>query len=78
VARDQSDQRDKIIAELRQQSARRLAEINGLKAAKDRLENDLRTGDLAKQDLAQQRSEPAIRKGKCLHRVPADRLRKGI
>ena len=53
MARDQSDQRDKIIAELRQQSARRLAEINGLKAAKDRLENDLRAGDTTKQELAQ-------------------------
>ena len=59
VARDQSEQRDKIIAELRQQSARQLAEINGLKAAKDRLENDLRAGDTTNQDLAQQRSELA-------------------
>ena len=59
VARDQSDQRDKIIAELRQPSARRLAEINGLKAAKDRLENDLRAGDTTKQELAQQRTELA-------------------
>ena len=59
MARDQSDQRDKIIAELRQQSARRLAEINGLKAAKDRLENDLRAGDTTKQELAQQRTELA-------------------
>ena len=59
VARDQIDQRDKIIAELRQQSAQQLAEINGLKAAKDRLENDLRAGDATKQDLAQQRSELA-------------------
>jgi DNA repair exonuclease SbcCD ATPase subunit len=59
VARRQSDQRDKIIAELRQQSARQLAEINGLKAEKDRLENDLRAGDTTRQDLVQQRSELA-------------------
>ena len=59
MARDQIDQRDKIIAELRQQSAQQLAEINGLKAAKDRLENDLRAGDTTRQDLAQQRSELA-------------------
>ena len=45
--------------QLRQQSAQQLAEINGLKAAKDRLENDLRAGDTTKQDLAQQRSELA-------------------
>jgi len=57
IARDQIEQRDKVIAQLHQQSAQQLAEINGLKAEKDRLENDLRTGDLAKQDLAQQRSE---------------------
>jgi len=57
VARDQIDQRDKVIAELRQQSAQQLAEIKGLKAAKDRIENDLRAGDATKQDLAQQRSE---------------------
>jgi anti-sigma-K factor RskA len=59
MARDETDQREKIIAELRQQSARQLAEINGLKAAKDRLENDLRAGDTARQDLVQQHSELA-------------------
>jgi len=59
MARDEIDQRDKIVAELREQSARQLAEINGLKAAKDRLENDLRAGDTARQDLVQQRRELA-------------------
>ena len=57
VAHDQINQRDEIISELRQQSAQQLTEINALKAAKDRLEKDLRAGDTAKQDLAQQRSE---------------------
>ena len=59
MARDQIDQRDKTIAQLRQKSAEQLAEINGLKAAKDRLENDLRAGYTTKQDLAQQRTELA-------------------
>jgi hypothetical protein len=57
MARDEIDQRDKIITQLRQQSAQQLAEINGLKAAKDRLESDLRAGDVTNQDLAQQRGE---------------------
>ncbi len=43
--------------ELRQQLAQQLTEINALKAAKDRLEKDLRAGDTTKQDLTQQRSE---------------------
>ena len=57
MARDEIDQRDTIIAELRQQSAKQLAQINGLKAVKHRLENDLRSGDMARQDLALQRGE---------------------
>jgi hypothetical protein len=59
IARDEIDQRDKIIAQLRQQSAQQLAEISGLKAAKDRLENDLRADGTTRQDLVQQRSELA-------------------
>jgi hypothetical protein len=59
TAREEIDRREKIIAQLRQQSAQQLAEINGLKAVKDRLENDLRAGDATKQDLVQQRSELA-------------------
>jgi len=59
VAREQINQRDQIIAELRQQSAQQLVEINSLKAAKDRLEKEQRVGDTAKQDLALQRSELA-------------------
>jgi len=59
MARDEIDKRDKIIAQLRQQSAQQLAEINGLKVARDRLENDLRAGDTTRQDLTQQRSELA-------------------
>jgi len=59
VAREQINQRDQIIAELRQQSTQQLVEINSLKAAKDRLEKEQRVGDTAKQDLALQRSELA-------------------
>jgi hypothetical protein len=59
LARTQIEQRDKTIAELRQQLTRQIAEISELKTAKDRLENDLRAGDTTKQDLAQQRSELA-------------------
>jgi hypothetical protein len=59
VARDEIDPRDKIIAQLRQQSAQQLAEINGLKAAKNRLENGLRADTTTRQDLVQQRSELA-------------------
>jgi len=59
MTRDQIDQRDKIIAQLRQQSAQQLAEINGLKVTKDRLENDLRAADTTSQDLVEQRSELA-------------------
>jgi len=59
MARDQIDQRNKIIAQLRQQSAQQLAEINGLKVTKDRLESDVRADGTTRQDLVQQRSELA-------------------
>jgi Anti-sigma-K factor rskA len=59
VARDKIDPLDEIIAQLRQQSAQQFAEINGLKAAKDRFENSLRADTTTRQDLVQQRSELA-------------------
>ncbi len=59
VAHDQINQREKVIADLRQQSAQQLSEINALKAEKDRLEKDHRAGDATEQDLAQQRGELA-------------------
>jgi hypothetical protein len=59
VARTQVVQRDKTVADLRQQLAQQMAEINGLKTAQGRLENDLRVGDATRQDLAQQRTELA-------------------
>jgi hypothetical protein len=57
IARAQIEQRDETIANLRQQLARQVAESNGLKAARDRLENSLRAGDTTRQDLVQQRTE---------------------
>jgi len=57
IARAQIEQRDETIANLRQQLAQLVAEINGLKAVKDRLENTLRAGDTTRQDLVQQRAE---------------------
>ena len=50
-------QRDKVIADLRHQLARQSSEINEMKAAQSRFENDLRVGDASRQDLSQQKSE---------------------
>jgi DNA repair exonuclease SbcCD ATPase subunit len=59
ITRTQIEQRDKTIGDLRQQLAQRMAEINTLKAAQDRLENDLRASDAGKHDLGEQRAELA-------------------
>ena len=56
LARAQIEQRDKTIAELRQQLTEQSIQINGLQAAKDRLQSDL---DTTRQDLVEQRSELA-------------------
>jgi hypothetical protein len=53
LARAQIEQRDKTITELRRQMAQYLGEIEQLRAAQDRLENDLRASDTARQDLTQ-------------------------
>ena len=58
MARDQIDQHDKIIAELRRQSAVR-PQDQCPEEVKSRLQKDQRTGDTTRQDLAQQRSELA-------------------
>ncbi len=50
-------QRDKKIADLRRQLARQSSEINDMKAAQSRFENDLRAGDASRQDLSQQKNE---------------------
>jgi len=57
IARAQIEQRDKTIANLRRQLAEQVVEINGLKAAQDRLETDLHASDASRQDLVQQRTE---------------------
>jgi len=59
VAHTEIAQRDKMIADLRHQLDRQSAEINQMKTAQDRLENDLRAGDASRQDLIQQRTELA-------------------
>ncbi len=57
VASAQIDQRDKTIADLRKQLAQQVVEINELKTAKSGLENAVRTGDAARQEAAEQRTE---------------------
>jgi hypothetical protein len=57
ITRAQIEQRDKTIADLRQQLARQVAEVNELKTAKSGLENNVGAGDANRQDLAQQRTE---------------------
>ena len=59
IARAQIEQRDKTITDLRQQMTQYLAEIKELRAAKDRLENDLHAGDTARQDLTQKSTDLA-------------------
>jgi len=50
-------QRDRMIADLRNQLARQSAEINEMKAAQNQLESNLRAGDARRQDLAEQKTE---------------------
>jgi len=59
VARAEIAHRDRMIADLRHQLDRQAAEITEMKAAQDRLQNDLRAGDASRQDLVQQRTELA-------------------
>jgi hypothetical protein len=59
IARAQIGQRDKMIADLRRQLAQQSDEMEQMKAAQAKLENDLRTGDASRQDLAQQRTDLA-------------------
>jgi DNA repair exonuclease SbcCD ATPase subunit len=59
IARAQIGQRDKMIADLRRQLAQQSDEMDLMKAAQARLENDLRAGDASRQDLTQQRTDVA-------------------
>ena len=57
IARRQIAERDKALTQLRRQLARQAAEIDSMKEAQGRLENDLRAGQAGKEDLAQQRAD---------------------
>jgi hypothetical protein len=57
VALTEIEQRDKTIASMRQQLTQQVAQIDDLKTAKDRLENDLRARDATSQEVAQQRTD---------------------
>ena len=59
IASAQIKQRDKTIAVLRHQLAEQSTEINQMKAAQERLENDVRAGDVSRQDLTHQRTDLA-------------------
>ena len=57
IARAQVEQRGgQTIADLQRQLAQQSVEINQMKAAQTRVENDLRAGDATRQDLIQQRT----------------------
>jgi hypothetical protein len=56
VARVEIAQRDKLIMDLRRQLSRQSTEIDQLKAAETQLENNLRAGDVSKQDLSDQKA----------------------
>jgi hypothetical protein len=56
IARAQVEPGDQTIADLRRQLAQQSVEINQMKAAQTRVENDLRAGEATRQDLIQQRT----------------------
>jgi hypothetical protein len=56
IARAPVEQGDPTIADLRRQLAQQSVEINQMKAAQTRVENDLRAGEATRQDLIQQRT----------------------
>jgi hypothetical protein len=59
IALAKVEERDKMIADLRRQLDQASVDINQMKSAQARLENDLRTGDATRQDLIQQRANLA-------------------
>jgi hypothetical protein len=56
IARAQVEQGDQTIADLRRQLAQQSVEINQMKAAQTRVENELRADNATRQDLVQQRT----------------------
>ena len=61
IARNQIEERDRIITGLRKQLAQQIENVKGLRAEKDKLEDSLRSGDVGRQDLARQREDLAKR-----------------
>jgi hypothetical protein len=59
IARAQVLQRDKALADLRQQLERQAAEMGRMKETQTQLEGELRNGQSGKQDLVQQRTDLA-------------------
>ena len=59
IALARVEERDKTIADLRRQLDQESLDINQMKSAQARLENDLRSGDATRQDLVQQRTDLA-------------------
>jgi DNA repair exonuclease SbcCD ATPase subunit len=59
ISRAQIAQRDKAIADLRRQLEQQSVEMNQMKAAQDRLEGDLRTGEAGNHDLVEQKANLA-------------------
>jgi len=63
IARAKIGQRDRMIDDLRRQLVQQAAEMDRMKAAQERLENDLRAGDASRQDLILQRADLAQKVG---------------
>jgi hypothetical protein len=59
IALAKVEERDKTIADLRRQLDQEPLDINQMKSAQARLENDLRVGDATKQDLIRERADLA-------------------
>jgi hypothetical protein len=59
IARAEIEKRDKTIADLRKRLTQQIADVSGLKAEKDRLENAIRASDTSGEVLAQQGRELA-------------------
>jgi hypothetical protein len=59
IALAKVEERDKMIADLRRQLDQASVDINQMKSAQARLEDDLRAGDATRQDLIQQRANLA-------------------
>jgi hypothetical protein len=59
ILRAQNQQRDELIADLRRQLGRQSTEVSQLRLAEERLENDLRNGQVAQGSLSEERTDLA-------------------